>query len=290
MEVMNAKDAGDKREKLLDDSSYIAEIKYDGSRYLCDHGRFISRLGKDKTANVPHLHEVLKEYNVILDGEVYYIGGTSNKTTEIMGSKPERAIELQKEQGNIRYVVFDILELNGVSLVDQCWESRRRYLENFYYYDSELMGSCVDLSQVYEHKRILLTQVESQGLEGIMLKNIHSHYAPGKRPEHHWYKLKKHMTYDVVITGTTEGKGKYKGLIGAVTFGLYDSCGNLVPCGQCAGMTDAVRKDITNHPENYIGKVLEIGAMERTEDGFFRHPVWKLLRDDKEAKDCLWNQ
>lgn len=283
---MNAKDSGGKREALLDNPEYIAEIKYDGSRYLCDHGRFISRLSKDKTANVPHLHEVLKDYDCILDGEVYYPGGTSNTTTEIMGSKPERAIELQKEQGWIRYVVFDILELNGVSLVDKPWAHRRAILETYYWMNIDDC-SYIDISEVYKDKHKALEFAQVNNLEGIMLKNIHSTYAPGKRPEHYWYKVKKHMTYDVVITGTTEGKGKYEGLIGAVTFGLYDR-DTLVSCGQCAGMTDAIRKDISSNPQGYIGKVLEIGAMERTKDGNFRHPVWKLLRDDKEPKDCLW--
>ena len=85
---MNAKAANGKLEKLMADPMYTAEIKYDGSRYLCDHGNFISRLGKDKTANVPHLGS-LKKFKGILDGEVYYPWGDSNETTRIMGSHPE---------------------------------------------------------------------------------------------------------------------------------------------------------------------------------------------------------
>jgi ATP-dependent DNA ligase len=95
------------------------------------------------------------------------------------------------------------------------------------------------------------------------------------------------MTYDVVIMGYEEGKGKYQGLIGSIVFGLYKD-GTLIECGKCSGMTDDVRKDFTMKQQKYIGRVIEIGAMERTKEGNFRHPAFKSLRDDKKASDCTW--
>ena len=57
--------------------------------------------------------------------------------------------------------------------------------------------------------------------------------------------------------------------------------------GKCSGMTDGQRQLMSDHPERYIGRVIEIGAMERTKDGKFRHPQFKMLRDDKDAKMCV---
>ena len=183
---MNAKAANGKLEKLMADPMYTAEIKYDGSRYLCDHGNFISRLGKDKTANVPHLGS-LKRFNGILDGEVYYPWGDSNETTRIMGSHPERAVELQQENGWIRYVVFDILEVDGRDVTGLPQWRRREILEEAY---PSIWSPYVDISIRSDDKQKLLEYTHRENLEGIMLKNREALYYPGKRPEGCWYKVR----------------------------------------------------------------------------------------------------
>lgn len=278
---MNAKAANGKLEKLMADPMYTAEIKYDGSRYLCDHGNFISRLRKDKTANVPHL-SLLKGFNGVLDGEVYYPLGNSNETTRIMGSHPERAIELQQENGWIRYVVFDILEVDGKDTTVLPQWRRREILEESY---PSICNPYVDISIRSDDKQKLLEYTHRENLEGIMLKNREALYYPGKRPEGCWYKVKKHMTDDVVITGFTEGAGKYQGLIGSIIFGKYVG-DKLEEFGRCSGISDEVRKSMTDHPEVYVGMVMEISAMEGTAKGKYRHPQFKQLRYDKAPEDC----
>lgn len=282
MTPMNAKAANDKLESLMDDPMYSAEIKYDGARYLCNKGNFISRIGKDKTANVPHL-SFLSELNVILDGEVYYPNGSSNDTTSIMGSLPKRALELQQSNGFIRYVIFDILELNGIPLITKELQDRQEILKQFY--KDNLNTPYVDLSISYENKKGLLDLVEAKGYEGVMLKNKCSLYYPGKRPEHVWYKVKKHMTDDVVIMGFTEGAGKFLGNIGSIVFGKYVN-GKLEEFGRCSGMTDELREDISRSPDEYIGRVMEISAMEGTAKGKYRHPQFGRMRDDKLPEMC----
>ena len=278
---MNAKAAKGKLEKLMADPMYTAEIKYDGSRYLCDHGNFISRFGKDKTANVPHLSS-LKGFNGVLDGEVYYPWGDSNETTRIMGSHPERAVELQQENGWIRYVVFDILEVDGRDTTGLPQWRRREILEKSY---PSIWSHYVDISIRSDDKQKLLEYTHRENLEGIMLKNREAPYYPGKRPENVWYKVKKHMTDDVVIMGFTEGAGKYHGLIGSIIFGKYVG-DKLEEFGRCSGVSDEIRQSMTDHPEVYIGMVMEISAMEGTAKGKYRHPQFKQLRYDKAPEDC----
>lgn len=93
------KDA-DKMDEIWESDEYVAEEKYDGSRYLSVGGRFFSRrvsvvdkLPVEKTDNVPHLSKVLKEYpNLILDGEVYLEGRKSNDVVSIMGATKDKAL------------------------------------------------------------------------------------------------------------------------------------------------------------------------------------------------------
>ena len=287
---MNAKAAKDKQEKLMDDDKYIGEIKLDGYRATFEDGEFYSRLGNPLGAKVPHLVEVLKEFNVVLDGELCMSDATSNSSdvTKILGSLPEKALVRQEELGKLRYVVFDVLAGAGKDFMGLPWNKRRQIIEDLCLqglFDNEF----VDVSVVHNDKRGLLRYAESNGLEGIMLKNVDAMYYPDKRPENTWYKVKKSMTYDVVCTGFTAGQGKYKSLIGAIVFSLYQG-DTLVECGQCSGMDDAVRRHITENPMMYLNHVLEISAMERTDKGHFRHPVAKSWRNDKTPKECQWQQ
>jgi hypothetical protein len=90
--------------------------------------------------------------------------------------------------------------------------------------------------------------------------------------------------------------------IGAVEFAQYgnvdaeDDEGNvsneygLKHVGFCSGLTDELRKHMTENQEEYIGECMEISAMERTKDGYFRHPQYLRMRPDKNPKDCIVNE
>lgn len=79
----------------------------------------------------------------------------------------------------------------------------------------------------------------------------------------------------------------YKGWIGGIKFGEYEN-GELVERGTCSGMTESLRAEISANPDKYIGKVIEIDAMERTKDKALRQPVFKRFRDDKEPYECQY--
>lgn len=65
----------------------------------------------------------------------------------------------------------------------------------------------------------------------------------------------------------------------------------LTYCGSCSGMTDEVRKQLSENREANIGRVVEILANEREPDTYkFRHPRFIQFRDDKNAVDCIWGQ
>lgn len=291
---MNANAVTDHKEQelLLDDPNYIAERKYDGYRGICDDGFFYSRLGNDFSEKVPHLVKILAEFSVVLDGELLVTDDkNSGDVTRILGSLPEKALHRQATEGYLHYRIFDILRNNDIQYVGNVlFKERRKYLEEFFYENlTEEDRKYIELSEVYTDKRALLKQSTAHNWEGIMLKNLSSYYYPDMRPAHNWYKIKRHFTADVVIMGYTEGKGKYKGLIGAIVFGLYNNAGELIERGQCSGFSDLVRYDVSCNKDKYINRVMEIEGTgtDMTKDGHFRHPVFKLFKLDKEAKQCL---
>ena len=79
----------------------------------------------------------------------------------------------------------------------------------------------------------------------------------------------------------------YKGWIGAIRFGEYEN-GVLVERGSVSGLTKDLRKHITENKESYLGKVMELDAMQRTKDKALRQPVFKRFRDDKNPEECQY--
>lgn len=125
--------------------------------------------------------------------------------------------------------------------------------------DSRLnWGTFEDPSESFIKKT--LKEALENGHEGLVLRQ-------GDK----WLKVKNKETFDVHITGIIEGKGKYKGMLGA----FMTSKGKVG-----TGFTDEDRKKL--YDKSLIGVMLEVECMEITEDGKFRHPRFKRLRWDKD--------
>lgn len=102
-----------------------------------------------------------------------------------------------------------------------------------------------------------LEEALSRGDEGLVLYQ-------GRKA----IKVKPTENYDVPVTGATEGKGKYTGLIGAL----------ITPRGKVSGMTDEQRIAFTKQ----LPEVIEVECMGLTKNGKFRHPRFVRERFDKE--------
>lgn len=251
---------------LFTNPAYIAEEKFDGFRFIYEHGHMWTRNGHDKAAWLPSIvSRFAKCPGLVLDMEVLLPGGTSKDMQHFVGTKTPG------DDSQLIYKVFDLLEKDGRSLVDLPFCERRMLLEA----EAEVYG--LDITTVYVHEDFeeLYDQVTSRGGEGLMLKNTQAIYQPGKRPANTWYKFKKHDTADVVITGYTRGTGKNINHIGSICF--VDAEGRT---GKCAGMDDDTRSMFTAHKAAFIGRTIEISYMEKTPIAY-RHPIFVTLREDK---------
>lgn len=296
-----------------------AQEKFDGSRYSCMDGALISRRTSvvtnekvDKTKNVPHiLKEVAQIFGglsgLIVDGEIVHGQGWGSSMSA-MGSLPDRALAWQKENGFVKYKIFDIIEHKGVELWKLPYIERHGYLLKLTNDLEENNVSVPSLVFGEEKKMKLYAKIIRRGGEGVILKNLEAAYEFDRSKN--WIKVKKVQTYEVVITGYDDAKewyaepGQYgadgkmykdgrktkfflNDWIGAIKFGLYDSKKKeVVEVGQCSGVDEEIRKAVSENKKKYIGKVMEITAQERMPTGGFRHPQFLRFRDDKDAKDC----
>ena len=85
----------------------------------------------------------------------------------------------------------------------------------------------------------LFVAARARGNEGLMIKDLASSYAPGKRGKS-WLKMKRELaTLDVVVTAVEYGHGKRIGVLSYYTFAVRDG-DQLVNIGKAySGLTDA---------------------------------------------------
>lgn len=321
-EVMNARNEDKKRTlELLDPNEWFMEKKLDGFRLLIDADTTggkqtdlegYSRAGKAQllSEKCPRIFADLEDTmplgRTVLDGELSTADDDFTHVASVMKSLPERARQLQEDTGKyLEYVVFDVLWWDGVDVRGLTQRQRRDILLN----NMPTKMNFVGISHAHPLSRETVLEWQASGCEGAILKNVNAPYISGKRPVDTWVKIKAVTDADVVVMGFTDGQGKYAGQVGAIQFGQMrdcdGQCGNvlgrfdcsagcrgsarrMVLRGQCSGMTDVLRKDITLYPGNYIGRVMVIHHMGIQRDGF-RHPQFKWFRADKSPESCEWD-
>ena len=295
---MNAQGVKDEEhlDHLLEDDMYIAQEKLDGMRAVVhitkDGLRIFSRSAGvtdptrplEKTSALPHL-AMLRFPGMegsILDTEILIPGTDSAKLSGTVHSK-----QLNRQNHLVRIFIFDILRCRDQDMMSKIYSERARMLDDLTRSLKSAYTSVLNIARTTEEKRSLYNTIIDAGGEGIILKRLDAFYIPGARPSHNWYKAKRSATFDCVIMGFTKGAGKYNNRIGAIKFGQIVD-GRLLELGQASGMSDAVRNDMSNHPNKYIGKVITIKGMERLRSGAIRHPQYAGINKDKHPKECVW--
>ncbi|HKQ38780.1 MAG TPA: ATP-dependent DNA ligase [Verrucomicrobiae bacterium] len=233
------------------------EDKYDGIRCQLHKvgGRveLYSRDLKDITRTFFDIVDAAKTFPVdlILDGELLAMRG-------------ERALafsELQKRLGRresdlflgaevpIIYMAFDLLWLNGESLLLQPLAERRRALEGLLPFPEKFRLAPIAQAASAEQIETAFTAARERNNEGLMVKDPASAYTPGRRGLS-WLKLKKaYATLDCVVIGAEYGHGKRKDVLSDYTFAVRDERTNkLATIGKAyTGLTDVEIGDLTKH-------------------------------------------
>jgi DNA ligase-1 len=230
------------------------EEKYDGVRCQLHHasGRveLFSRDLKETTGAFPELTESAPRlgHDVLFDGEVLaHRDGKVLRFFELqhrLGRKQVTA-KLRREVPVV-LVIFDLLHLDGRSLLDEPLETRRRLLEGLGVEHPFLLARLEEAKSPDDLDRIF-ADTRERGHEGLMVKDPMSPYTPGRRGLA-WLKLKRPLaTLDVVVTAVEWGHGKRKGVLSDYTFAVKDTAtGRLVNVGKAySGLTDAEIAEMT---------------------------------------------
>ena len=229
----------------FDDPEWLFEIKWDGFRVeaIVDDGdvRLWTRGQQDAakyfgTFLAPP--DWIKARQAIVDGEVIALDDAGEPDFVRL---QERIRGRGSPGGSVNpfvYQVFDLLYLDGRSLLSEPLEERRRLLKQALRTDPRVRLSediAGDGVAFFEAARV-------RGLEGIMAKDRRSTYLPGKRSMA-WQKVKIRPEQELVVGGWTRGVGAAAEL-GALLVGVYEN-GGLRYAGKVgAGFTGNWRSEL----------------------------------------------
>ncbi len=300
---------------LVTHDGWAAEIKWDGMRLQLHVGggqiRAYSGSGRDVTVSFPELggladapgaDAILDAEAVVFDGDRPSFGRLQHR---IHNREPTAALLAEKP---VVFIIFDLLELDGNSLLELAYRDRRRLL--------------LDLLDEGPSWRVpahsenggaeLLALAQQRDLEGIVLKRLDSPYRPGQRSSD-WIKVKIRKRQEFVVGGWIEGSGGLVGSIGSLVVGVYDQprdhqpAGSLIPAGSVgSGLTDADRGALADvllpGPRPFASDlptlsgaphwveptvVVEVEYSLWSNGDSLWHPVYRGLRVDREPTDVV---
>jgi bifunctional non-homologous end joining protein LigD len=311
-------------EEAFDDDHWLFEVKWDGIRAIAvcadEETLLLSRNRRDITATYPELerfHERVVALEAVVDGEIvaFQDGRPSfERLQSRMNLQNEHEIKRAMKVCPIVYVAFDLLYLDGRSLVGEPVERRKELLSQV------IVPS--NLIQVSHYERgagsALFDAARNARLEGIIAKKAGSPYRPGRRSRE-WLKIKTIHDADVVVGGWSRGEGSRSSSFGSLLVGAYEGEGLRFLGAVGTGFTDQMLADLIPRLRDVesdecpfeggveavragrFGKpirdphwmrpelVARVEYREVTSVGRLRAPSFKGLRTDKSPEECTYD-
>lgn len=260
--------------------------------------------GRDVTSSYPEFAALSDAVatNAVLDGEAVVFDGDRPSFGRLQHrmhvADPTGALI---NQHPAVYIIFDLLALDGNSLLALPYRTRRRLLRELvedgpsWRVPPESLGS----------GQALVDFADQRGLEGVVAKRLDSTYEPGTRSRQ-WIKVKVRRQQEFVVGGWLPGQGALEGSIGSLLVGVYE--------GQRLRFSGAVGSGLSDHDRSILldtlrtrpecpfaevpildrvprwvepDQVVEVGYGVWPAEGNLRHPVYLGLRSDHSPSDVV---
>lgn len=297
----------------VEEPGWLYEIKWDGYRALgyLNAGAVDIRSRNNKSFNEKFypVFDALKQWriNAVVDGEILVVNDKGVPDFSDLQAWRSEA------DGHLAFYLFDILWLEGVDLMNLPLTERREILRSVV-----PANDTIKFSENFDATGNEFFELASKmGLEGIMAKKATSLYIPDLRTRE-WLKIKTEKRQEAIIAGYTKNENTSR-QFSALLLGLYEHDEFKFIGVVGTGFTNKLQEEILqklkplqttvcpfkivpdyNKPSRFrpnppkaevtwlkAEMVCEISYREMTKDGAIRHPSFRGLREDKDAKDVV---
>lgn len=291
-------------QEAFDSPDYIYELKLDGERCIAYLDKDMTELRNKRNikmlVKVPELSNIYKQVKTrcILDGELIVIkDGVPNFYEIQRRSLMSNSFKIQLASSKLpaTFTAFDILYYKDHSVTDLPLMERKKLLAKVLNENERIA-----ISRYIEEHGIQFYQLAKQNnLEGIVAKRKDSKYYLDKKTKD-WIKIKYLLDDDFVVCGyILKGGGVISIVLGQYLNKelVYKGHATLGVSAEDFQIIKSIPK-LNSHPFNILPPgndnavwielrlVCIVKFMMKTSNGGLRQPVFKGLRDDKEAKDC----
>jgi ATP-dependent DNA ligase len=241
--------------ELPEGDGWQYEPKWDGFRCLArrdgDEVTLTSKSGKPLARYFPEVAEMLrrtKERQFLLDGElIISVGDALSFDALQMRLHPaESRIRKLSLETPAELMAFDLLEVGGMSLVDQPLDNRRQALERFFA-DNAVAGLLLSPATTKRETALGWLGRSGGALDGVIAKRLDLEYRSGERA---MIKVKQQRTADCVVGGFRYAEKK--AVVGSLLLGLYDDDGLLHHVGFTSAIPAKERPALTKELEQII--------------------------------------
>lgn len=285
--------------------NWLHEIKLDGYRIFCYvKDTTISLLSRnhhdltDKFSIITKALSELKFKSAILDGELVALNQKHLPDFQTLQN-----YLYENKQATLLYYIFDVIYFDSYNLSRVPLIDRKNILKSIIPINNEFIKYN---DHVIGDGKLVYRNACQMGLEGIVSKEINSHYVQKRTSD--WLKVKCSQRQEFIIGGYTKPSGSRK-YFGALLLGVYSKQNRFIYCGRVGtgfnhlslhAVYDLLIKNQSNKnpffekpadaKDVYWVKpkiIVEVEFIHWTKDGILRHPSFKGLRLDKKPKHIV---
>lgn len=277
----------------LFDQDYVMSHKIDGSaafvRLVKDHAEALSYRASSEGKPIIHTHRIGlsgERMNIpeswqgkVLRGEIYGTRDNAAIPVQELGGllNASTAKSLDQQKANrvkMRMALFDILDESGV---EKGLSSPRSEIR------AQIQEALKFLPDTFHEPEYAYTKAEKKKMWKAVTSNkdpltregVVGFPTQGGTP----VKVKPRVEADVWVRNTFPGEGKYKGRgAGGFEYSLSPSGPIVGKVG--TGIDDKTRKDMWEHPEDFVGRMARIEHQEQFPSGAYRAPSYIALHED----------